>query len=217
MVIYKSLFCSGQDEVIDEAHDEEDSDYCLSEESYHSLYSSDTEAELSNYEGESYGYCKKNPIMEVNSKFPNVIAFTRALNHHALINEFEYSIEKSELTPFSARCISRDCELQIHASVLQDVTFELSILCIKGSVINTLFFFLIYYLHEHDMLFYVTKVFFCLLLFHLNRLEDWYRNIHVFEATNVVISLPLKDGLLMLLLTSYNPMGMSLLRSSESG
>nr|XP_043633613.1 uncharacterized protein LOC122604814 [Erigeron canadensis] len=88
--------------VEDEPHGEDDSDYCPSEESYHIHFSSDNENELLNEELEGYADIKKNPIMKVHSKFPNVVEFRRALNHHALINEFEYFIEKSEPRRFTA-------------------------------------------------------------------------------------------------------------------
>ncbi|CAH1432571.1 unnamed protein product [Lactuca virosa] len=98
----KPLSC--QDKVIDESDDENETDsVCPSQESYHSLNSSDNKYELINY-GETYAYSKMNPFMKVNSKFPSVIAFRRALNHYALTNEFEW---------------------RIHASLTQDgVTFE---------------------------------------------------------------------------------------------
>ncbi|XP_078160177.1 uncharacterized protein LOC144555650 [Carex rostrata] len=109
-------------------------DYCPSEESYHSRYSTDSENELPNYEGETCEDSKKNSTIEVNSKFPNVVAFRRDLNHHALMNEFQYFIEKSEPTRFIARCASRECEWRIHASILQDgVTFEVRRLIDKHS------------------------------------------------------------------------------------
>ena len=118
---------SEQHEVFNETHGDDDSDYCPSEESYHSHYSTDSENELPNYECETCEDSKKNSTIEVNSKFPNVVAFRRDLNHHALMNEFQYFIEKSEPTRFTARCASRECEWRIHASILQDgVTFEVS-------------------------------------------------------------------------------------------
>nr|XP_043630107.1 uncharacterized protein LOC122601410 [Erigeron canadensis] len=123
---------SGQSEVIndqhveDEPHGENDSDYCPSEEGYHSHLSSDNENEK---EPEGYTNIKKNPIMKMNSKFPNVVEFRRALNHHALLNEFEYFIEKSEPRRFTATCVKLECQWRIHASVMQDdITFEVKTL-----------------------------------------------------------------------------------------
>ncbi|XP_023770327.2 uncharacterized protein LOC111918938 [Lactuca sativa] len=119
----KPLSC--QDKVINESDDENETDsVCPSQESYHSLHSSDNEYELLNY-GETYAYSKMNPFMKVNSKFPSVIAFRRALNHYALINEFEYVSEKSDLTRLTACCGDKECKWRIHASLTQDgVTFE---------------------------------------------------------------------------------------------
>ncbi|KAI3707878.1 hypothetical protein L2E82_36777 [Cichorium intybus] len=117
---------SGQDQCSDEFDDENESDSdCPSEESYHSCHSSDNEYELLNYGSESYAYSTKSPIMKVNYKFPSVIAFRRALNHYALINEFQYVTEKSDLTRLTACCEDKNCEWRIHASLTQDgVTFE---------------------------------------------------------------------------------------------
>ncbi|KAI3519078.1 hypothetical protein L1887_08086 [Cichorium endivia] len=117
---------SGQIEVIDEYEDENGSDSnCPSEESYHSRHSSDNEEEVLNYDCETYASSKKNSIMKLNSKFANVIAFRRALNHYALTNEFEYDTEKSDLTRLTACCQDKKCEWRIHASLMQDgITFE---------------------------------------------------------------------------------------------
>ncbi|PWA56031.1 transposase, MuDR, MULE transposase domain protein [Artemisia annua] len=118
-----------QDETIGEPHSEkpfDDLDYCDdNEESYQSLHSTDNEDELFNYEVETYSFNKKDPTIQVNSKFPNVVDLRRALNHHALINEFEYFIEKSEPTRFTARCANLECAWKIHACVTKDkVTFK---------------------------------------------------------------------------------------------
>ncbi|XP_052626966.1 uncharacterized protein LOC128133533 [Lactuca sativa] len=122
---YKVKQFSSQDHVIDEPDDENETDsICPSQESYHSPHNSDNETELLDY-GETYAYSKSNPFMKVNSRFPGVIAFRRALNHYALINEFEYNIEKSDLTRLTACCGDKECKWRIHASVTQDgVTFE---------------------------------------------------------------------------------------------
>ena len=65
--------------------------------------------------------------MKLNSKFPNVIVFRRDLNHYVLTSEFEYFIEKSDLTRLTACCENKNCEWRIHASLTQDgVTFEVS-------------------------------------------------------------------------------------------
>nr|KAJ0197863.1 hypothetical protein LSAT_V11C700366300 [Lactuca sativa] len=126
----KPLSC--QDKVIDESDDENEMEsVCPSQESYHSLHRSYNEYELLNY-GETYAYSMMNPFMKVNSKFPSVIAFRRALNHYALTNEFEYVIEKSDLTRIAAYCGDKKCKWRIHASITQDgVTFEKLILVLE--------------------------------------------------------------------------------------
>ncbi|KAJ9556985.1 hypothetical protein OSB04_011599 [Centaurea solstitialis] len=119
---------SGQGELIDESDDENDSDSdCPSEESYHSRHSTDDEIEFLNDDCGTYKYSKKSPTMKVNSKFPDVISFRRALNHYAVTNEFEYVTEKSDLTRLTACCEDKKCGWRIHASLTQDgVTFEVS-------------------------------------------------------------------------------------------
>jgi hypothetical protein len=72
---------------------EEESDYCHSESSYHSIYSCDGKEYLSSdendnidleLEGHVYSYDKDKPVMEVGAQYLNVIAFRRSLNHYAL-------------------------------------------------------------------------------------------------------------------------------------
>ncbi|CAH1454477.1 unnamed protein product [Lactuca virosa] len=117
---------SVQDQSIDELDDENDSDSnCPSEESYHSRYSSDNEYELLNSNFKIDAYSSKSQVMKVHSKFPNVIAFIRALNHCAITNEFQYVIKKSDLTRLTTCCEDKKCEWRIHASRTQDeATFE---------------------------------------------------------------------------------------------
>ncbi|KAL4572798.1 hypothetical protein LXL04_019583 [Taraxacum kok-saghyz] len=58
-------------------------------------------------------------------QFENSVEFKRALNHHAIINEFDYLIQKSDQSRFSARCEKLDCEWRIYASIMQDgISFE---------------------------------------------------------------------------------------------
>lgn len=118
-----------EDDNPDNINYEEGSDYCHVEESYHSHHSDDDEEEELHldlgYEGELYTYDKDNPKMEVGTIYPNVIAFRRALNHYAIIHDFEYNLEKSDMERVIARCTSLECSWRIHASVSKDgVTFE---------------------------------------------------------------------------------------------
>nr|GEX60938.1 transposase, MuDR, MULE transposase domain protein [Tanacetum cinerariifolium] len=114
-----------QCDVIKESIGDGDSDHCSSDESYFSHLSSDDDDgdvnEISNY---GYSNAKKSPTMEVSSKFPDVVAFRRALNHHVVINDYDYFIENSDLERFTARCTQQECPWRIHASVKQDdITF----------------------------------------------------------------------------------------------
>ncbi|CAI9278749.1 unnamed protein product [Lactuca saligna] len=109
----------------DEPHDEYDADFCPSEEIYHSHLSSDNEDGIVNDDDEVNSFSKNSIRMEVGSKFENVVDFRRALNHFAVINEFNYYIQKSDPTRFTARCENLEYEWRIHASITQDeVTFE---------------------------------------------------------------------------------------------
>ncbi|PWA82218.1 transposase, MuDR [Artemisia annua] len=68
---------------------------------------------------------KKSSRMKIQTRFPNVIAFRTAMNHHAITNEFSYSIEKSDFERFTARCEHEECPWRIHASLMEDkVTFQ---------------------------------------------------------------------------------------------
>ncbi|CAI9271725.1 unnamed protein product [Lactuca saligna] len=109
----------------DEPHNEYDADLCPSEESYHSHLISDNEDDLMNDDDEVYSVSKNSIRMEVDSKFESVVDFRRSLNHFAVTNEFNYYIQKSDPTRFTARCENLECEWRIHASITQDeVTFE---------------------------------------------------------------------------------------------
>ncbi|GKA09863.1 transposase, MuDR, partial [Tanacetum coccineum] len=104
--------------------DDDDSDGCPSEGSYPSYIGSDNEDEIMNYERETISDNKNIPTIEVNSRFSNAVVYKRALNHYALMNEFEYFIEKSEPTRFTARCAQLTCRWRIHAVILQDGEYE---------------------------------------------------------------------------------------------
>ncbi|XP_071690280.1 uncharacterized protein [Rutidosis leptorrhynchoides] len=135
------LVPSGECQLTDEPQGEDDSDYCTdNEESYHNPYNTNNEDETVHYQTEIHSLNNKNTELKENSKFPNVTSFRRALNHHALTNEFEYSIEKSEPTRFTTRCKQIKCKWRIHASILQDrITFQVKSLvephtCIQSSM-----------------------------------------------------------------------------------
>ncbi|KAL8243507.1 hypothetical protein R6Q59_009765 [Mikania micrantha] len=81
-------------DVDDEQHDEEESEYSLSDDSDHSHYITDHEAE-----DEDFGttlHASKSQTNKVNSTFENVVEFRRELTHYAIINEVAFYLEKSE-------------------------------------------------------------------------------------------------------------------------
>ncbi|KAL4573192.1 hypothetical protein LXL04_019990 [Taraxacum kok-saghyz] len=118
---FSTQLCDDRGEPLDE----DDSDYLPSEESYYSHLSSDNEYDEMNDDVEVNSFTRNNQNMKVESKFENVTCFKRALNHYAIINEFDYFIQKSDPTRFTARCENLDCEWRIHASIMQDgVTFQ---------------------------------------------------------------------------------------------
>ncbi|GKD02562.1 transposase, MuDR, MULE transposase domain protein [Tanacetum coccineum] len=125
---------SGKDKLTEEPHGDGDSDYCMSDESYYSHISSDDDGDddheqlTLNCDGETSLHYNKSQVMKVNMRFPNATDFRRALDHYAVTNEFDFFIEKSDLTRFTARCKKckeEGCQWRIHASVLGDkVTFK---------------------------------------------------------------------------------------------
>nr|GEY36649.1 hypothetical protein [Tanacetum cinerariifolium] len=116
----------GQTEDIYQPQDVDgNSDYCQSEESYHSYIGSDNEDEITNHYVETYLDNSKITTIELNSKFSNKVIFKRALNQYALKNEVEYFVKNSEPTRFTARCVQLTYRWGIHAAILQDgVTYK---------------------------------------------------------------------------------------------
>jgi hypothetical protein len=68
-------------------------------------------------------YDRDNPPMEVGSTYPNIEEFRLALSQHAIKNEFEYNMKKSEPDRYTTYCsIKREdkCPWRIHASIIGD-------------------------------------------------------------------------------------------------
>ncbi|XP_023761342.1 uncharacterized protein LOC111909797 [Lactuca sativa] len=119
-LLYKPKPFGCQDQVIDESDDENETKLISpSQGSSRSVHSSVNEYELLNYV-ETYAYCKINPFIKVNSKFPSVIVFRRALYHYALTNEFEYAIEKIDLTRLTSCYGDKKCKWRIHVKKFVD-------------------------------------------------------------------------------------------------
>ncbi|CAH1440104.1 unnamed protein product [Lactuca virosa] len=110
---------------IDEPHDEYDAYLCPSEESYRSHLSSYNEYGLMNDDDEVNSFSKNIIRMEVGSKFENMVDFRRDLNQFAVTYEFNYYIQKSDPTRFTARCENVKCQWRIRAFITQnEVTLE---------------------------------------------------------------------------------------------
>ncbi|OAY84632.1 hypothetical protein ACMD2_20575 [Ananas comosus] len=98
----------------------DESDATLSEDSFRSLKTDDSDLEDNMDHVGTFSYDVNNPIMEIGAKYPNVSSFRDALTHFALLNEFEYNLQKSDLLRVTATCAKFNCKWRIHASRLQD-------------------------------------------------------------------------------------------------
>ena len=92
-------------------------------------------------------YNKDDPPMKEGSIYPNMHEFKLALATHAIKNEFEYNIEKSEPGRYRVYCIGLvdGCKWRIHASTMDDnITIQVISLFIFCSpfITNILFIFL---------------------------------------------------------------------------
>ncbi|RLM92908.1 uncharacterized protein C2845_PM08G12150 [Panicum miliaceum] len=69
-------------------------------------------------------YDRDDPLMVVGTIYPNMSAFKLASPSHAIKNEFDYNIEKSDLGRYRVYCSGRSngCRWRIHASRMADKT-----------------------------------------------------------------------------------------------
>ena len=58
----------------------------------------------------------ENPKIERGSKFPDIIAFRKAIRHYAAKEGFEFTGLKTDHTRFIAHCAEEGCPWRIHAS-----------------------------------------------------------------------------------------------------
>ena len=58
----------------------------------------------------------ENPKIERGSKFPDIIAFRKAIRHYAVKEVFEFTGLKIDRTTFIAHCAAEGCPWRIHAS-----------------------------------------------------------------------------------------------------
>ncbi|XP_020110398.1 uncharacterized protein LOC109725568 [Ananas comosus] len=107
----------------------EDSEAILSDGSLHTKYSSESNNDDVESHGEIYEFDKDNPIMKVGMKYPNKKTLKRSLDHFAVLNGFEFNVEKSDKRRMTVKCANERCGWRLHASVLQDkTTFEVKTL-----------------------------------------------------------------------------------------
>ena len=96
-------------------------------------------------------YNKDDPPMEVGSIYPNISEFKLALATHAIKNEFEYNIEKSEPGKYRAYCTGHvdGCKWRIHVSRTKgdQTTVHVISLCI---------FCHLYFIHISDFIILIS-------------------------------------------------------------
>ena len=97
-------------------------------------------------------YNKDDPPMEVGSIYPNISEFKLALATHAIKNEFEYNIEKSEPGKYRAYCTGHvdGCKWRIHVSRTKgdQTTVQVISLCI---------FCHLYFIHISDFIILICR------------------------------------------------------------
>ncbi|KAL6661821.1 hypothetical protein ACP70R_001205 [Stipagrostis hirtigluma subsp. patula] len=61
-----------------------------------------------------------NPCIDKGTLFPDAETFRKILRHHAIINDYQYAIDKSDLDRVRVHCADPDCQWRIHASKTRD-------------------------------------------------------------------------------------------------
>jgi hypothetical protein len=62
----------------------------------------------------------ENPKIEKGERFPNIVAFRKAVRHHAVVTGFEFDKVITDKTRFIAKCKAQGCPWCIHASRIFD-------------------------------------------------------------------------------------------------
>ena len=96
-------------------------------------------------------YDRNDPPMSVGSLYPNIAEFRLPLSQHAIKNEFEYNIEKSEPGKYRAYCKGHvdGCKWRIHVSRTKgdQTTVQVISLCI---------FCHLYFIHISDFIILIS-------------------------------------------------------------
>ena len=86
----------------------------------------------------------ENPNIVRGALFPDIIAFRKAIRHHAVKIEFEFARVKTDKTRFIEHCAAKGCPWRIHASTIFDkktikVTYlDFYRLCVADKLVNCL-------------------------------------------------------------------------------
>jgi len=76
----------------------------------------------------------ENPKIEVGERFPDIVAFRKAVRHYAVLTGFEFAKVITDQTMFIAKCKAEGCPWRIHASrISHGKTIEVNCPCILYS------------------------------------------------------------------------------------
>jgi len=76
----------------------------------------------------------ENPKIEVGERFPDIVAFRKAVRHYAILTGFEFDKVITDQTRFIAKCKAEGCPWRIHASrISHGKTIEVNCPCILYS------------------------------------------------------------------------------------
>ena len=79
----------------------------------------------------------ENPKIVVGGRWPNIVAFRKAIRHFAVTTGFEFADLVTDKTKFRARCKTEGCPWRIHASrIFYDKTIEAIIFHWCGNCLN---------------------------------------------------------------------------------
>jgi hypothetical protein len=62
----------------------------------------------------------ENPNIVKEVLFPDIIAFRKAIRHHAVKTGFQFAGVKTDKTRWRAHCVAEGCLWRIHASIIYD-------------------------------------------------------------------------------------------------
>ena len=80
------------------------------------------EAEVADFDPLQYSIAHdpEKPDIRVGALFPDIVAFRKAIRHHAVISDFEFTNVRTDQSRFIADCAYETCPWRIHASRLRD-------------------------------------------------------------------------------------------------